>query len=152
MSASLRRCFAHAVLDHALPAGSQYSPALDDQIRAYMQSPPQLVLIQGPFKVDYVLEVRTFKSLKGRYLLFIMILCRTLLRLVLLNQYPRFHPPLRLTMDQRTSWTLFLLALRCTTSCSDAKGRIKNSSQGIACLRWLQSVSAIRQLYNRTDY
>lgn len=57
LSAAARRCFAHAVLDHALPNEGAYSAELDAQIREHFaSSPPAVVLVQGPFRVDFINE------------------------------------------------------------------------------------------------
>lgn len=59
-SVSARRCFAHAVLDHPLPspANANYTAEMDAQIRSHFTATggPTLVLIQGPYRVDFILE------------------------------------------------------------------------------------------------
>ena len=65
LSVSARRCYAHAILDHTLPlkpdgqgthSVDSLNQTLDSEIKTYFTSPPQIVLIQGPFRVDFVLE------------------------------------------------------------------------------------------------
>ena len=58
LSSNARKCFAHAILDHVLsPTSDDYSSSLDAQIQHFFAtSPPNVVLIQGPFKVDTILE------------------------------------------------------------------------------------------------
>lgn len=55
LSSAARRCFAHALLDH--PVDNSYNATIDSQIRQlFLASPPQVTLIQGAFRVDYILE------------------------------------------------------------------------------------------------
>lgn len=59
LSVAVRRCFAHACLDHPLgssnSAPSEYTPALDAQLKSLFESPPSLCLLQGPLKLDRLL-------------------------------------------------------------------------------------------------